>query len=300
MGAESLVRERTGLVIDPYFSGTKIAWLLDNVPGARGARRARRARLRHRRHLADLAPHRQPHARHRPVERLAHHAVQHPHGRLGRGAAAPARRAARRCCPTCIRRRTPSACCRRRSSASRWSSPASPATSRRRCSARAATAPAWRRTPTAPAASCCCTPATRRSTRASGLLTTACAQTPAKEFALEGSVFIGGAVVQWLRDELGFFQQLEGSRAAGRERARQRRRLPRARLHRPRRAVLGPERARHHRRHDARNLARAHRPRGAGVDRLPERRRCSRRCRRTPASRSPSCASTAAPPPTTC
>src|ERR671919_3004758 len=35
LGAEGLVRERTGLVIDPYFSGTKIAWLLDNVPGAR-------------------------------------------------------------------------------------------------------------------------------------------------------------------------------------------------------------------------------------------------------------------------
>jgi glycerol kinase len=29
------VREVTGLVLDPYFSGTKIAWLLDNVPGAR-------------------------------------------------------------------------------------------------------------------------------------------------------------------------------------------------------------------------------------------------------------------------
>src|SRR2546423_5977411 len=35
VGAQSLVRERTGLVIDPYFSGTKIAWLLDHVPGAR-------------------------------------------------------------------------------------------------------------------------------------------------------------------------------------------------------------------------------------------------------------------------
>jgi glycerol kinase len=34
-GAEPLVRERTGLVIDPYFSGTKIAWLLDEIPGAR-------------------------------------------------------------------------------------------------------------------------------------------------------------------------------------------------------------------------------------------------------------------------
>lgn len=34
-GHEELVAERTGLRIDPYFSATKIAWLLDNVPGAR-------------------------------------------------------------------------------------------------------------------------------------------------------------------------------------------------------------------------------------------------------------------------
>ena len=34
-GLEPLFRERTGLVIDAYFSGTKIRWLLDRVPGAR-------------------------------------------------------------------------------------------------------------------------------------------------------------------------------------------------------------------------------------------------------------------------
>lgn len=34
-GREQEVRERTGLVIDPYFSGTKAKWLLDNVQGAR-------------------------------------------------------------------------------------------------------------------------------------------------------------------------------------------------------------------------------------------------------------------------
>lgn len=34
-GLESAVREKTGLVIDPYFSGTKIIWILDNVPQAR-------------------------------------------------------------------------------------------------------------------------------------------------------------------------------------------------------------------------------------------------------------------------
>jgi glycerol kinase len=36
-GREELVRERTGLVIDPYFSGTKIEWLLRNVEGAERA-----------------------------------------------------------------------------------------------------------------------------------------------------------------------------------------------------------------------------------------------------------------------
>lgn len=34
-GLESLVRERTGLLLDPYFSATKIAWILDHVKGAR-------------------------------------------------------------------------------------------------------------------------------------------------------------------------------------------------------------------------------------------------------------------------
>ncbi len=34
-GAEAMVRDRTGLVLDAYFSGTKVAWILDNVAGAR-------------------------------------------------------------------------------------------------------------------------------------------------------------------------------------------------------------------------------------------------------------------------
>ena len=36
-GCEALVRGKTGLVIDPYFSASKIVWLLDNIPGARQA-----------------------------------------------------------------------------------------------------------------------------------------------------------------------------------------------------------------------------------------------------------------------
>jgi glycerol kinase len=34
-GHESVITRKTGLIIDPYFSGTKVAWILDQVPGAR-------------------------------------------------------------------------------------------------------------------------------------------------------------------------------------------------------------------------------------------------------------------------
>jgi glycerol kinase len=39
-GREAEVARRTGLLIDPYFSGTKLAWLLENLPGARERARA--------------------------------------------------------------------------------------------------------------------------------------------------------------------------------------------------------------------------------------------------------------------
>ena len=35
LGLVDIIREKTGLIIDAYFSGTKIKWILDNVPGAR-------------------------------------------------------------------------------------------------------------------------------------------------------------------------------------------------------------------------------------------------------------------------
>ncbi|MBT3331063.1 MAG: glycerol kinase GlpK [Rhodospirillaceae bacterium] len=39
-GHGAMIQARTGLIIDPYFSATKIAWLLDNVAGARAAAEA--------------------------------------------------------------------------------------------------------------------------------------------------------------------------------------------------------------------------------------------------------------------
>ena len=36
-GHEAVIQQKTGLLIDAYFSGTKLKWLLDNVPGARAS-----------------------------------------------------------------------------------------------------------------------------------------------------------------------------------------------------------------------------------------------------------------------
>lgn len=43
-GLTEMIRSKTGLIIDAYFSGTKIRWILENVPGAR--ERAERGELR--------------------------------------------------------------------------------------------------------------------------------------------------------------------------------------------------------------------------------------------------------------
>ncbi|AUX26222.1 uncharacterized protein SOCEGT47_067830 [Sorangium cellulosum] len=97
-GHEQAVEQTTGLVLDPYFSGTKLAWILDSVPGAR-ARRARRAVLRHRRQLPGLPPlgrrgRRLAGARDRRDQRVAHPAHEPRRAELGRRDALAARRPA--------------------------------------------------------------------------------------------------------------------------------------------------------------------------------------------------------------
>ncbi|MCD7818217.1 MAG: glycerol kinase, partial [Lachnospiraceae bacterium] len=42
-GQEEIIRSKTGLLIDPYFSGTKVKWILDHVPGSR--EKARQGKL---------------------------------------------------------------------------------------------------------------------------------------------------------------------------------------------------------------------------------------------------------------
>ena len=171
-GLEPIVRERTGLLIDAYFSATKIAWLLDNVPGAReraeagelafgtidtwllwkltgGAvhvtdvTNASRTMLYniHERKWDDIL-----------LDAIGVPAALLPEVRPSSGVAGRDRRRG----------------ARTRSTGSPCRSPAWPATSRRRCSGRPASRQGCRRTRTARARSCCSTPATARQARGWG------------------------------------------------------------------------------------------------------------------------------------
>ena len=88
------------------------------------------------------------------------------------------------------------------------------------------------------------------------------------EYALEGSVFVGGAVVQWLRDGLGLIRKSEEVEALAQLRSGQWRRLFRPRLRRTGRPALGFLRARLHLRPHSRHHRRTPRPRRAREHRL--------------------------------
>jgi len=204
LGAESLVRERTGLVIDPYFSGTKIGWILDHVAGARA--RAERGELAfgtvdtwlawhltgNRTHVTDVSNASRtllfnihmndwdpellrlfevPRALLPDVHPSAHAFGMLPAGELGEplviGGIAGDQQAAmfgQACHKAGMAKNTYGTGC-----------------------------------------FMLLHTGDKVVQSSSGLISTACAQTREKEFALEGSVFIGGAVVQWLRDGLEFF-----------------------------------------------------------------------------------------------
>jgi glycerol kinase len=204
VGAESLIRERTGLVIDPYFSGTKLAWLLDEIPGAR--ERAARGELAfgtvdtwlvwhltgNRTHVTDVSNAsrtllfnihtnewddellrllRVPRAILPEVHPSAHAFGMVPAGTFGEplliaGVAGDQQAAlfGQACHASGMAKNTYGTGC-------------------------------FMLLHTGDKVV--------QSTH--GLVATACAQTSAREYALEGSVFIAGAVVQWLRDQLGFF-----------------------------------------------------------------------------------------------
>jgi hypothetical protein len=83
-GLEPMVTEKTGLLLDPYFSGTKIAWILDHVDGARA--RAEAANLHSAPSTAGssgISPAGKAPC-HRCDQRLAHAALQYRHRPMGR------------------------------------------------------------------------------------------------------------------------------------------------------------------------------------------------------------------------
>jgi glycerol kinase len=204
VGAASLVRERTGLVIDPYFSGTKVAWLLDHVSGARG--RAERGELAfgtvdtwltwqltgNRTHVTDVSNAsrtllfnihtndwddellrllRVPRAILAEVHPSAHAFGMVPAALFGEpliiGGIAGDQQAA--------------------------------------LFGQACHGPGMAKNTYGTGCFMLLHTGDKVVQSTNGLVSTACAQTRGKEYALEGSVFIGGAVVQWLRDQLQFF-----------------------------------------------------------------------------------------------
>jgi glycerol kinase len=76
-GREPLFKKKTGLVLDPYFSGTKAAWILDQISGAEPG-------VRHHRLVADLEADRGRGSRHGRKQRIEDADVQHSQDGLGR------------------------------------------------------------------------------------------------------------------------------------------------------------------------------------------------------------------------
>ena len=117
----------------------------------------------------------------------------------------------------------------------------------------------------------------RRVNSSSGLITTVGWSFGGEtDYALEGSVFSAGSVVQWLRDGLGDHRNVRRVRVAGLAGVRQRRRLSGSRLFRAWRALLGHVRARRDDGVDAGNDESPYRSRRARVHRLPVPRRSGR------------------------
>ena len=287
---------KTGLVLDAYFSGTKLRWLLDHVPGAR-----------------ERAPSAAS-SRSAPIDTwLVWNLTRRPRAR------APTRRTrAARCSSTSTRGDWDDELLRAARRAARGAAASravvgrvrrrrpiggvdDPDRGHRRRPAGGAVRPGVPRAgPGEEHLRHRLLPADehrrqRRSRSRNKLLTTVAWQRGgATEYALEGSVFIGGAVVQWLRDGLGIIAAPARSRRSRRAVPDNGGVLPRARR------SPGSARRTGTRTRAARSSAsRAAPPARTSRARRSRRSRsraatCWPRCRGTPASRSRGCASTAA------
>ena len=207
-GHEPVITQKTGLIIDPYFSGTKVAWILDQVPGARKRAEAGELLFGTVDCLSAVAADRRQGACDRRHQRLAHAAVQHPHWGSGTTSCSKSCACRARCCPEV-----------KDFSAKFGDSVADLFGGAIAISGIAGDQQA------ATIGQACFTPGMIKSTYGTGcfallntgatpvasknkLLTTIAYQLAGKRtYALEGSIFVAGSAVQWLRDGLGLIKQ---------------------------------------------------------------------------------------------
>jgi glycerol kinase len=205
-GLEPRVSERTGLVLDAYFSGTKLAWMLDNVRGARAAAEAGRLAFGTvdswlvwkltdgAAHITDVTN------ASRTLLYDIHSGTWEPELLQMLGVPAGLLPAVRPSCgivaetaPGVFDARIPIAGIAGDQQAALFG---------QRC-----TAPGMIKNTYGTGCFMLMHTGTRPMRSRAKLLTTpACPSGPAAEYALEGSVFIAGAVVQWLRDGLGLIR----------------------------------------------------------------------------------------------
>lgn len=82
-GLEDMIRSKTGLMIDAYFSATKIRWILENVEGAREKAEAGDLFIRYGRDMVDLETNQGRSTCYRLFQRFQNHAFQYQYPGMG-------------------------------------------------------------------------------------------------------------------------------------------------------------------------------------------------------------------------
>ena len=203
-GHEEYIRENTGLLIDAYFSGTKIKWILDHVPGLR--ERAEKGEILFGTVDSWLIwkTDRRRCAHHRLYQCFPYHALQHPHPLLGRSASWIFWTFPRCMLPEV---RNSQRDLRRLSTSAAYRCPIAGVAGDQQAALFGQTCFDKGDAKNTYGTGCFLLMNTGSELCISrnGLVSTiAIGLNGTVSYALEGSVFVGGAVVQWLRDEMRF------------------------------------------------------------------------------------------------
>ena len=206
-GHEPAISAKTGLIIDPYFSGTKVAWILDQVPGARA--RANRGELMFGTvdcYLLWRLTGAKVHAT--DATNASRTLLFNIHTGEWDDELLKILRVPRSMLPEVKDSSAGSATASPNCSAAPSRSAASPATSRPPPSARPAFAPGMMKSTYGTGCFALLNTGATPVQSSNKLLTTIAYQLDGKRtYALEGSIFVAGSSVQWLRDGLGIIEK---------------------------------------------------------------------------------------------